>query len=312
MSLTRFPNGLSSFGMPVLGNGSLTTTGNVFFVHNSTGSDGNSGEDPDHPFSTLDYAVGKCTADKGDIIILMPGSNESVTSTIAVDVAGISIVGLGHGARRPRLTQGTSSSDNVMEVSVSSIYIENIYFVGSTTGTNEVFIDVAGDDFTCYNCRFDQNTKNLNAVTIATGGQDDVTFDGCKFYGVAAGANGAIWTEGSLSRLTIRNCYFNYEGSAGCDDAVIAISTGSVAGALIENCRTVGLVNGEDWLLVSGAGSQGLVANCYAEGADYTDLCTLTGGLGYINHICTENAKGVSLLGISGGFIPIPLATPTI
>ena len=49
-------------------------TGERFYVHSVTGTDQTgSGKNPDNPVATLDYAVGLCTASKGDIIYLMPG-----------------------------------------------------------------------------------------------------------------------------------------------------------------------------------------------------------------------------------------------
>ncbi len=59
MTVTRFPHGISSFGMPILGSGGHMTTGNVFFVQYTNGSDGNEGTSPDVPFKTLDYAIKK-------------------------------------------------------------------------------------------------------------------------------------------------------------------------------------------------------------------------------------------------------------
>ena len=70
MSLTDYPNGITSFGVPVMPSTTpAVTTGNVFFVDSSTGSDtGASGRSADLPFASLDYALGKCTANKGDAI----------------------------------------------------------------------------------------------------------------------------------------------------------------------------------------------------------------------------------------------------
>ena len=97
----------------------------------------------------------------------MEGSDESITSTIAVDVAGISIIALGAGQSRGMITQATTGSDNVMEISAADVYLENIYFKGSTTGTSETFIMVKGyDNFTVKNCVFEQNSKNLRCNRV--------------------------------------------------------------------------------------------------------------------------------------------------
>ncbi len=77
--------------------------GDIFFVHSGTGTDGAGyGQNPDSPVATIDYAIGLCTDSKGDVIYVMPGHNEGLgNAQIAVDVAGISIIGLGRGSAAP-------------------------------------------------------------------------------------------------------------------------------------------------------------------------------------------------------------------
>lgn len=102
-----FFNGVTIRGVPIL----QTHPGKVFWVSNAsaaqmtghkTGSDNNSG-DFNAPFATLDYAIGRCTASRGDIICVKPGYTDEITAagTIAADVAGVSILGLGMGSLRP-------------------------------------------------------------------------------------------------------------------------------------------------------------------------------------------------------------------
>jgi hypothetical protein len=43
MGITRFPNGVSSFGIPLYGNGSQDISGTTYFVDNNSGSDSNDG-----------------------------------------------------------------------------------------------------------------------------------------------------------------------------------------------------------------------------------------------------------------------------
>ena len=68
--------------MNLLGAGDLFTTGKVFYVNSVTGSNGNKGDDPAFPFASIDAAVGACTADKGDIIVVMPKHLETVTGLL--------------------------------------------------------------------------------------------------------------------------------------------------------------------------------------------------------------------------------------
>ncbi|MCK4815623.1 hypothetical protein KA005_07630, partial [bacterium] len=60
-----FANGINLRGLPILN----TYPGKVFWVDSETGSDGNKGTF-DRPFGTIDYAVGRCTADRGDVILV--------------------------------------------------------------------------------------------------------------------------------------------------------------------------------------------------------------------------------------------------
>ena len=110
-----FASGVTIRGVP------LTTSnpGEIFWVNNSSGlakngACGSNGNDGTYrrPFSTIDFAIGKCTASRGDIIVVMPGYTETLTTAgaIAVDVAGVAIVGLGIGTMRPPITMNASAA----------------------------------------------------------------------------------------------------------------------------------------------------------------------------------------------------------
>ncbi len=319
MGYTRFPHGASSFGVPVVG-GALLTTGKVFFVHNANGNDGNDGTDPAAPFKTLDYAVGKCTASEGDNIIVMEGSNESITSTIAVDVAGITILGLGNGQNRAMLTQATTGSDNVMEISAANVTLVNMYFKGSTTGTSETFINVQGvDNVTIRDCVFEQNTKNLIAIEVDTL-TDYLIIDGCRFIGVGAGPDNAVrfhklTTSAGLATILdpiIRNCLFNYTQSAGCDNGVIlcSMSSGGVAGILIKDSQFIGLADGESAVNMKGFTdgiATGLMERVSVLSADATDVFVVSNMLGYIQVYATQ--AGARPFGSKAGSGMAPVLT---
>jgi hypothetical protein len=168
MSVTNFPNGVSSFGMPMIG----MTTGSVFFVDDS-GSNGNSGADTDNPFADIDYAIGQCTASKGDVIFVMPGHYEAITGAAAIDcdVAGVSIIGLGRGTDQPQISFGHADAGFV--IGAASVWIENINFQAAITGVLlGVSVEAAGDYFTIKNCRFDVATTTtdefMSAIEMAT------------------------------------------------------------------------------------------------------------------------------------------------
>ena len=139
-----FEQGITIRGVPILN----THAGNIFWVDSGAGSDAYNGT-RNFPFATIDYAIGRCTANNGDIILVKPGHAETITTAgaIAVDVAGISIIGLGSGADRPIITFGSTDNSASVAITAASVTIENI--IGTTTddGLSNPF-NVTGDD--CY------------------------------------------------------------------------------------------------------------------------------------------------------------------
>lgn len=228
MTLSAFPNGVSSFGMPVVAGGGFIppTTGSVFFVH-SSGSNGNDGKSPDAPVATIDYAVGLCTANKGDLIIVMPGHAEAVTSTsLAVDVAGISIIGLGRGSLRPTLTFSATSS--IITVSATNCLLQNLVLVGNVDNiVTGISLTATADGAILRDIEMKDGAANkefLVGIAIAAA-CDDVTIEGFRFYGLAGGATGAIEAAGAANRFKLLRSYIRGQFSSQTVDLAAAAST---------------------------------------------------------------------------------------
>ena len=300
MTITRFPHGVSSFGIPLLGSGSLTTTGNVFFVHYTNGSDGNEGTSQDVPFKTLDYAIGKCTATNGDIIICMPGHAETTTA-IAADVIGITIVGLGVGRSRPTLTATTAASD-LIDVTADNIRIENIRLVGAASGCTSLVSLVTAADCELIGCTFEHGAAPTVAISVgATSPRWNVL--GCTFLGTANGPTSAIDIVATgADDFIVRDCHFNY-GRFGLDTAGIRANADAADGGLIDNCTFVGMdVTAIDFNSSDTANIAGLLRNCaVGMGADTADMETAIdpGSYGSVGTLMTDN------IAASGSRIPV-------
>lgn len=85
--------------------------GDVIFVNATNGNASGDGTSQ-RPFSTLDAAISKSGVSAGDVIVMMPGHAETIASAGAcnVDVAGLTILGLGEGAKRPTFTFSATAS----------------------------------------------------------------------------------------------------------------------------------------------------------------------------------------------------------
>jgi len=208
MSLTKFPNGISSFGVPQLGGTTIpSTTGAYIFVDSATGSDNNTGLDSSHAMATVNGAMDKVTANKGDIIICMPGHNEAITAatSLVMDKAGVQLIGLGHGRARPTFdydnTAGTIEMDAancrlsnvVLRASVTAVVVAvNVDADGCTIDNIETTWEATGDDF---------------LITVDCTGVDYITIVDNKFFGelAVAGANTVLVIDDSHNLILQRN-----------------------------------------------------------------------------------------------------------
>jgi hypothetical protein len=162
------------------------TTGDVFFVSSTSANKANAtgaGRSPAAPFATIDYAVGQCTASNGDVIYVMPYHAETVSAAagLDLDVAGITVIGIGEGAATPTVTLDTIITADV-DVDAAGITVRNIHFKANFADITAA-IDVNADDFTLDRCRFSETATDMNALIwvqdAAAGGSDRITIKGC-------------------------------------------------------------------------------------------------------------------------------------
>lgn len=78
-------------------------------------------------YTTVSLALAQCLANNGDVIIVMPGHTENITSAtdLAMSVAGVRVVGLGIGNSRPKFTFTTATTANI-PVTAANCAIENV------------------------------------------------------------------------------------------------------------------------------------------------------------------------------------------
>jgi hypothetical protein len=264
MGLTNFRNGISSFGVPVLPSSSGVTTGAVFFVCSVNGSNGNSGSDPSSPWATIDYAVGQCTASKGDTIYAMPGHVETVTAaaTLAVDVAGIRIIGIGAGRSRPTVNYTTAAAASC-DITAANVLVENLVFTAVGVDAVTAAINVSAANVTIRGCEMELANATNQAVLgiLTTAAADRLRIEGCHIHGTLnAGTATAIRLVGGTDiviadcviigaytttlggienvttaavNLTIDGCIItNFTASAAVAITLVATTTGTVT-----NCR---------------------------------------------------------------------------
>jgi len=206
--------------------------GDIFFVqsgHSAASDAAGYGNTPDKPFATLDYAVGKCTANQGDTIYVMPGHNEGITTAaqIALDMAGIRVIGLGWGSLKPTFDFDADAAS--FAVGASNIICENLRFRVSANAVT-VGVDIlAGFDYTqLLRCEFGYAETATDEFAIAlrnNAGCDHTIIDECFFDAGAQAAVAAISLTGASDDPIIRNSRFLGAYSTACVNGITTLST---------------------------------------------------------------------------------------
>lgn len=187
----KFGSGMPSWnGMPMVG-GARFSTGSTYFVDSAAGSNGYTGKSSSKAFSTLDYAIGKCTANKGDTIYVMPNHAETITGAggITADIAGITIIGLGSYNQRPRFLMDGGTTVTFL-VSAADVTVRNLVHAAGHADVATCY-DVTGKGCWIDECEFVENVVDENFVTPikATGAAntaDGLRVTNCRAYGVDA------------------------------------------------------------------------------------------------------------------------------
>jgi hypothetical protein len=291
--VSNYPNGFASGvtlrGVPIV----QTHPGKAFWVYNGTtglmagqrgGSNGNKG-DFNSPFSTLEYALSQCVADRGDIIFIKPGHAESIASATALnfDLAGVAIVGLGVGTNRPTFTFTTANTATI-PVTAGNMSIQNCLFIGNFLSIASAFTVAAGPNFAIENCEFRDTSAVLGFLSIVT---TTVSVDAnglyvcnCKRDSDATTSPGPLVTiAGTITRCTISGN--NLFHSVASTTAVVLTHGALVVDDLImENNKVycVNTANTADGILIttSATTGSGMISDNYIRSQDVAATILVT------------------------------------
>lgn len=227
MPITNFPNGVSSFGVPLFGF-PMPTQGNVWFVKPSTGSDGYEGTSPQRAFKTLAFALSKATANQNDIVFFYAESNTASATTDYQSTALnwnkdlVHLIGVNAGpqiGQRSRIAQLSTvkTIENLFTVSANDCIIANIEVfqgVATSTATSPVAVTVSGQRNHIINCQFSGNgdlggsTDTAGARSLVLSGSENL-FEKC-YIGldtvIRTTQTAEIGLTGSPTRNIFKDC----------------------------------------------------------------------------------------------------------
>lgn len=242
MPISNFPGGFSGGvsiqGIPVLN----TYPGQIFWVCSVIGSNGNNGKTKEKPFATIDYAIGKCTASKGDVILVMPGHTETITGTsIVADIAGISVIGLGNGSLMPQIKH--NHADAEVSIAADNVLWQGIRHSADVTGVKVAIEIEDGIDYcTVRGCKFDvvATTTDEFLATIRT--NDESNYALIEYNDIDNGLGGAVEAIAmtkDTDATTIRFNRIQGDYSTACINGTTTLSTNlDIQGNLLMNGTT--------------------------------------------------------------------------
>ncbi len=278
-----FPGGVSIRGLPILN----THSGNVFWVSSTRGSDGNKGT-PARPFATIDYAIGRCTASNGDVIMVMEGHSETVSAAggIASDVAGVTIVGMGVGNQRPVVNMGVATTATIT-VSAANVSWRNMRILSTFADVVTAF-DVTAAGFSMVGCTLGDSAVNLNLLSAV---KCTSTTDG-NANGIVLVANQFISQDAATLGFVIFAA--DVLGATIEDNIIVSEGTGL---ATIFTC-----VTGKDIRMLSCQRNK-LSSKATAGNLGYSNDTASPNNSGVIcdNYVGHADVTGAHVLGVVGG-----------
>ena len=255
-NIAQYPNGFTDGvtirGVPVLN----TYSGTVWWVDASGAQIGDGKFN--RPFATIDTAINHASA--GDTILVKAGHTETITAAAGIDadVAGISIIGLGQGRRRPTISFTTADTADI-DIDAANITIQNMVFDLDGVASLAAPIDVNAADFTLQGCEFiqsDATNQCLNVVASATAA-DRMRIVGNTFRSTTAGAVSAISLVGTEDGVEIIGNHFSGDWST----AAISNATGNVLTNLKIEDNYIKNDNAGDWAIELVSACTGVIRN---------------------------------------------------
>lgn len=196
-------------------------------------------------YTTIQAAVNAASAGRGDVILVSPSYDQSLTAADSWNVAGVQVIGMGNGNSRPTLRYTGASGE--VGLSANNIRVSNLRFLAAADSVaRAVDLDTGFSGIRVDNCVWDYNaTGNDFRVMLRLGSQRSMIEDNRFLAEDTAGSGKGVSIKGGAPIYsTIRNNYFvgqfDTVGDTSDGAAAIAQDTSDTAdtnftGLLVDN-----------------------------------------------------------------------------
>lgn len=202
MVYTNFPNGITSFGIPVIGSGSIPTSpGNVYFVNYGTGTDAGPGTNIQYPWKTIEYAYSQVVDGNDDIICLVGSATHVLSAMLDVTKSRVHFIGVDGTTGRPygqnakvslTATSGATNIATMRNLGVRNSFT-NIKWINASTVAEGIYCVAEGGEYALYqNCEFYKSTDlDVTAAAELAHNGDSAVFVGCTIGSLADAVAGS-------------------------------------------------------------------------------------------------------------------------
>lgn len=263
MSVTNFPNGVSSFGITLPSIGTQGMFGKYIFVDGTNGNDTFNGTSVLEAVKTIAHAIE--IASRGDVIFVRAKAftggttvdPTAYTENITVNVEGLTICGISGEIDKPFLPQIKKSvaTSPVITVTKPGVTIMNLDINGAGCNFGGIYAaetySASGtyvDSLNVINCHI----RNGHAATDTAIQDTDGAYGGitlanaawyvnirnCKFWGCRGGVVAVASATGrnEFKGLVIKDCDFGSEAATDID-CNIYVSAVNIRDLLIDGCK---------------------------------------------------------------------------
>jgi len=220
MPFTDYPNGVTSFGIPIMGGGGIPMAwGDVWFVDYRNGDDTWDGKSKETAKKTLAGAYAVCTSNNDDLVIIDGDSEVVETAMTTWSKNRCTVIGANgnkHYGQGARVSMGvtTAATDiGVLKVTGVRNNFIGIKFSSSNTKAESLYTVAEGGEFTAYhNCSFYKSSDlNDNGASEFLHNGDSTQFYNCTFGSTAnetGGIRANVLFTATLSGKKCRDTYF--------------------------------------------------------------------------------------------------------
>jgi len=203
-SITNFPNGVSSFGIPIVPGMELGKVwGNTYFVDTATGSDDNDCKSPDMACATIQEALDLCTTGKGDRVYVRDGA---YAETLTMSKNGVMLIGQ---SLSGVVVTGDTDATDTCSVTGNEVTIANMSFAPYDAGADISLIKTTGDGTRVQNCSFSGGEYQIENV-----GGDNCLVVGCSFITLNDVTDGACMLFEDANDCKVLGCNINIDANS--------------------------------------------------------------------------------------------------